>query len=472
MSLEKIILGTLIFSPRFLELTEIQDNLFSTEKKKKVFHIITRLWEEERPQEIDLTLLASRMGGDGDYSFVSSLLDGLQHLSEENFLSYVTELKKKKISERINTISQKNANYHLKHGEVDPELTLELKKLWAEFDSLEVGREPLPLVCLSEIAPVEVPWLWKNFIPLGRAAMISGDPNSGKTFFALDLAARVSKGLSWPDGASGADPANIIYLTIEDDPADTLRPRLDSLGGDPARVKVLNLNHTDFFDLSNEKGLKTLEAEIEKFGKVRLVIIDPILDFSGKINPNAAEQVRALLTPLINLAVKFSFSLLLIAHLNKAQSMAAIYRTSGATAAWLGKCRASFLIFRDREDPGKRYFIPLKANLSPEDPPQLCFRLLNGQVLFERLEERIDAEEHIGAQRERIESDSSFVSNWLKEVLGDGPIELKEIFRQSKDFDIPRASLFRKKKALGIQSKISGVGKLRKAVWFLPGKEK
>lgn len=331
--------------------------------------------------------------------------------------------------------------------------------------------EPAPLSLLSEIAPVEVPWLWKNFIPLGRASMISGDPGSGKTFFALDLSARVSRGLPWPDGAEGEKPGNVIYLTIEDDPSDTLRPRLDSLGGDAARVNVLNLDRVDFLDLSSEKGLKTLEGEIRRIGNIRFVIIDPILDFSGKINPNAAQEVRSLLNPLINLAVKFSFSLLLIAHLNKSQSMAAIYRTSGATAAWLGKCRASFLIFRDREDPAKRYFIPLKANLSPEDPPQLCFRLINGQVIFEKLEEKIDIEEHIALQRQPIEADSSFVSEWLKETLKDGPVELKEILRQSKDADIPRASLFRKKKAFGIQSKISGVGKFRKAVWFLPGKE-
>jgi hypothetical protein len=151
--------------------------------------------------------------------------------------------------------------------------------------------------------------------------------------------------------------------------------------------------------------------------------------------------------------------------------MAAIYRTSGATAAWLGKCRASFLIFRDREDPGKRYFIPLKANLSPEDPPQLCFRLIHGRALFEKLEERVDVEEHIALQRQPIEADSSFVSEWLREALKDGPVELAEILKQGKEADIPRSSLFRKKKALGIQSKTTGIGKYRKAIWSLPGKE-
>ena len=477
MSLEKVILGTLILSPRFLELTEISDNLFKTESRKKVFRVITQLWEQERPQEIDLTLLASRMGGDEDFSFVSSLLDGLQHLSEENFLSYVNERKKQMICERINFVSQKNANYHLKCGNLDPELTAELRRLWIEFDSYDTDimaghAAPSLTISLSNIEPQEVAWLWPNFIPLGRASMISGDPNVGKTWFALDITARLSKGLAWPDGNSESEAANIIYLSLEDNPSDTIRPRIDSLGGDPSKIAIINPDYSDFISFAKQDGIKKLEQEILKIANVRLVVLDPILDFSGEINPNAAEQVRAFLTPLIYIAEKFNLALILIAHLNKAQSQSAIYRTGGSTSAWLGKCRAAFMIFRDSEEKKKRYISAIKSNLAQDDPPQLSFIPNNGRLIFEKVIEEIDVEEHLNPQRQGGREESSFAKSWLKEALKDGPVEWKELRKAAEEAGILKDSIYRAGKKLGAILTCEGFGKFKTSLWSLSGKEK
>ena len=86
---------------------------------------------------------------------------------------------------------------------------------------------------LSQVAPRAVGWLWPNRVPLGKVTLLAGDPGRGKSLLALDMAARVSRGASWPESGSGCAPlGRTILLSAEDDEADTIRPRFDALGGD------------------------------------------------------------------------------------------------------------------------------------------------------------------------------------------------------------------------------------------------
>jgi len=56
-------------------------------------------------------------------------------------------------------------------------------------------------VLLSEVVPERVRWLWKGRIALGKLNLVDGDPGTGKSAATTDLAARVSVGKPWPDGA-------------------------------------------------------------------------------------------------------------------------------------------------------------------------------------------------------------------------------------------------------------------------------
>jgi hypothetical protein len=328
------------------------------------------------------------------------------------------------------------------------------------------------MIPLSEVAPTPVSWLWKNFIPLGKATLLSGDPNSGKTFFSLDLCGRLSRGLLWPDGASGEGPARTIYLTIEDGAADTIRPRLDSLGGDPAQVSVLDVRREDFFDLSSEGGIGLLRSELHRIGGVKLVVLDPVLDFSGETNPNAAEQVRAFLSPLISMAESSGFALLLISHLNKKQGESALYRTSGATAAWLGKCRAGFLIFRDRNEPKKRYFTALKANLSPDDPAQLAFRIIEGRLIYEKVDEVVVPEDHLRpreSEEERFET--AEIRSFLLNTIPPQGIEWKVLRGIAAENGHKKDALYAAARALKIKRNDQGFGRFKTSIWTLPDNE-
>src|SRR5262249_31511728 len=91
------------------------------------------------------------------------------------------------------------------------------------------------VVCLKDIAPQAVRWLWPGRIALGKLCLLDGDPGQGKSLFTLDLCARLTQGLALPDGAPAGPPVSVLLLS-EDDLCDTIRPRLEQLSGETGRV--------------------------------------------------------------------------------------------------------------------------------------------------------------------------------------------------------------------------------------------
>lgn len=53
----------------------------------------------------------------------------------------------------------------------------------------------------STVAPVPVRWIWEQRFPAGKLGLLNGPQGSGKSMVFIDIAARVSTGSDWPDGA-------------------------------------------------------------------------------------------------------------------------------------------------------------------------------------------------------------------------------------------------------------------------------
>lgn len=56
------------------------------------------------------------------------------------------------------------------------------------------------LFMLSAFPRESVRWLWPKRIPLGYLTLLAGEPQAGKSYLTLDIAARTSRGGPWPDG--------------------------------------------------------------------------------------------------------------------------------------------------------------------------------------------------------------------------------------------------------------------------------
>jgi AAA domain len=77
----------------------------------------------------------------------------------------------------------------------------------------------------SEIVPRPLHWLFQRRISLGKVTVFDGDLDLGKSTVLLDIAARVSFCGVMPDGSQGPC-GDVIVMSGEDDPEDTIQPRL------------------------------------------------------------------------------------------------------------------------------------------------------------------------------------------------------------------------------------------------------
>ena len=87
-------------------------------------------------------------------------------------------------------------------------------------------RAPLEMYTAADVEPKEVKWLWYPYIPFGKVTLIQGDSGDGKSTFALNLAALLTRGDTLPFTGVSHEPMRVIYLNAEDDADDTVVPRL------------------------------------------------------------------------------------------------------------------------------------------------------------------------------------------------------------------------------------------------------
>lgn len=225
------------------------------------------------------------------------------------------------------------------------------------------GDDPAPehrpaIVRLCDVAPRALEWLWPGRFPLGKLSLICGDPGTGKSLLVADLAARVSAGLPWPDVTAAQHPAGDVWLiSLEDDLGDTIRPRLDAAGADVLRVHAL----PDVFSLDGD--LTRLDFALSGTRGARLLVIDPIAACLGKVDSHKNADVRGALAPLAALAARRGVAVVCIHHLNKSAVGPALYRAAGSLA-FAAAARAVWLVATDRNDKGRRLFLPIKSNLS------------------------------------------------------------------------------------------------------------
>ncbi len=97
------------------------------------------------------------------------------------------------------------------------------------------GGRGVSLLHAAGITPEAIAWLWPGWLAKGKVHIIGGAPGTGKTTIATSLAAVETKGGLWPDGTR-ATAGNVVIWSGEDDPADTLAPRLIASGADMTRI--------------------------------------------------------------------------------------------------------------------------------------------------------------------------------------------------------------------------------------------
>jgi len=318
-------------------------------------------------------------------------------------------------------------------------------------------RRTPTLVCLADVEPQEVRWLWHPYVPLGKLTILEGDPSAGKTFLALTIAAIVTRGWPFPgqDGKPGepTTPGVVLYLTAEDGLADTLRPRLDAIGADPSRVIAL----TGWQAEDGTTGAVTLvdvdilRMALEQHRPV-LVVIDPIQAYLGPdVNMNQANETRAVLKHVAALAEEFECAILLIRHLAKSARERAIYRGLGSIDLAAAP-RSILLVGQEPGGTGRRVLAHVKSSLAPAGK-SLAFEIRDGRLEWAGATDLTATDLLIPEKPEREESALDEAVRWLTELLAPGPMDAKQVKKLAREAGLIGKSdilLRRAKQELGV----------------------
>lgn len=334
------------------------------------------------------------------------------------------------------------------------------------LDKLEDNDSLVGIRCLRDIKEEPIDWLWKGKLAIGELSILSGEPGTGKTMAALDVAARVTRGAPVPYGMAGdlmnnGFPGDVLVLTSENDPAKVLKPRLVAAGAAMDRVHLIESSITKKVKGKLIKKHVALAEDSEKIGEAVgrlpddhapvLLIIDPISEYMGGKDQNNNSDVRDLLATLTEHLRHRDVAILAISHLNKKTEIGSATSRINGSVGFAGAARTVFTATRYQnpewnDEQREEYrdvmaFTNAKNNLSG-DKGGCTYRIIgyqyeteDGLVIetariewLEEIEESADemlANSHRGGGSSQGPDERERCASWLERYLAQHPEGVK-----------------------------------------------
>lgn len=305
-------------------------------------------------------------------------------------------------------------------------------------------KKELKLIQMSNVEVEQVHWVWYPYIPYGKITVVQGDPGEGKTTFVLALIALLTQGKPLPEEENGTEPINVIYQTAEDGLADTIKPRLLSVGADCERVLVIDENEVEL-TLSDER----LEQAIKKTD-AKVIVLDPIQAYlGGNVDMHRANEIRPIMKRLALLAERTGCAVILIGHMNKMGGAKSAYRGLGSIDI-RAAVRSVLIVGRVKDEPALRIVAHDKSNLAPEGK-SIAFELNpdTGFAWKGYCETTVD---ELLCGNGSLLSKTAQAEKLLKDLLSEGEMLSEEITSQAKELDISNRTLKIAKQNIGVKS--------------------
>jgi hypothetical protein len=326
------------------------------------------------------------------------------------------------------------------------------------------GKRLVTVLQGSSIMEKPITWLWDGYLPQGKLTLLAGAGGTGKSTIAFSLAATITNGGMWPDGTRCNVAGNVLIWSSEDDPADTIKPRLMAVGANDRRYGVVGgtideNNVSDSFDAARDMdGLREAVAQI---GGISLLIIDPIVTaVTGDMHK--ANDVRRSLQVIVDFAAECNCAVLGITHFAKGTAgKNSAERVIGSQA--FAALARMVLVAAKEEESDRRVFTRAKSNNSVDAGGYsyaiealtlhqgiVATRVVWGEPLEGSSRSILADAEGVEAGRhgKKIEEARNFLHN----ALINGPAAVVDIKDQARNAGIVSVTLQRAKEAMNIQS--------------------
>jgi hypothetical protein len=237
----------------------------------------------------------------------------------------------------------------------------------------------LILTSMDTVKEELVEWLVEPYFPLGELHILGADTTMGKSMVCMHVAAQLSLGepcfgLSYPRH----EPVHSLFASREDSKRKTVLPRLQALGADLKRVKLID-------GLPGQKGkiepfslaeLDRLKKELDKDPKIKYIVIDPVDSYisgTGVDDFRAASLRDKIIDPMQELCIERQLVIMMILHLNKGDSKKASHRLANSSAYSTGS-RVGYMAFAEPGSETNRVFGCTKINCG-QKPASLLYRI-------------------------------------------------------------------------------------------------
>jgi putative DNA primase/helicase len=162
----------------------------------------------------------------------------------------------------------------------------------------------------------------------------------------------------------------VLVWSGEDDPADTLAPRLMAMGANLDRVHFVEAARIDgeLMPFDPARDMLALHAAADQVGDVRLLVVDPIVSaIAGDSHKNT--EVRRGMQPLVDLASSLGAAVVGITHLSKGTAGRDPTERVTGSIAFTAVVRVVLLAAKVKGDDGRdrRILVRSKSNIGPDD---------------------------------------------------------------------------------------------------------
>lgn len=327
------------------------------------------------------------------------------------------------------------------------------------------------LIRADQLRLTPVTWLWNGWLASGKLHLLAGSPGTGKTTLAMGICAALTSGGRWPDGTR-ARAADVAIWSGEDDPGDTLIPRLLASGADLRRVHFIH-------GCSDQEGRRSFDPahDVDLLADAftglpsppALLVVDPIVSaVSG--DSHQGSVVRRSLQPLVDMASIHRCAILGVTHFSKnTQGRDPTERVTGSlafgalarvvlVAAKLPSTEArGRLLARAKNNlgcDGGGYCYDLEALELAEHPGIHTTRVLWGKAMEGSARDLLSIAETPDDSDE--EGSNRDIDDFVRECLANGPLAAADMQREAKEagysFDQIRRSALR----IGVEKRKTG----------------
>ena len=342
------------------------------------------------------------------------------------------------------------------------------------------------LIRADAVTIERIRWWWDGYLAGGKMHILAGPPGSAKTTIALAMTAVLTTAGRWPDGTRSGR-GSVLMWSGEDDPADTLVPRLLAMGADLSRVA--------FIDAANEimqgerrrvafdpsRHLDALALQIAD-DPPALLVLDPIVSaVAGDSHKNA--EVRRGLQPLVDLARLHGTAVLGITHFTKGTTGRDPTERVTGSLAFGALARMVFVASKGRE--GNRVFMKAKSNIAideggfqydveqvevPGHSGVYASRIVWGAMVEGNAREVLaEAEAEPAQEKEQAEPTATDEAvEALRKVLAPGEMVGREVVATMKAAGFTDKVIRLAREHIGVSIRRDGFGKEMRSIWTLP----